>query len=299
MALTPFTALCGFSPRRTILKNIEKTPELAALIPTELVGAFALSSIDEDIPAQKKALKALFTALMTSPADKVAAQLDKLIARYTSYSDADGSTGDGTDPTLVSLALELARQFPGDIGVFCIFVLNHLTLQPGESIFLAAGEPHAYISGDIVECMATSDNVLRAGLTPKRRDVANLVESLTWGMGGATRSVIVPERWGGGGEMHGGGEGEEEDAAKTVIYDPPIPEFSILRVRLAGEENELHRAIDGPSIAIVTRGRGEVVGGETGLMIGEGSVVFIGAGEEVIWRSRGDKGIEVYRAFCE
>jgi mannose-6-phosphate isomerase class I len=42
-------------------------------------------------------------------------------------------------------------------------------LAPGEAIFLAANEPHAYVSGELVECMATSDNVIRAGLTPKFR----------------------------------------------------------------------------------------------------------------------------------
>jgi mannose-6-phosphate isomerase len=237
---------------------------------------------------------------MTAPEDKVAAQVDKLITRYSSYGKA-GENSEGADPELVVLAIELARQFPGDIGVFCIFVLNYLSLRPGESIFLGAGEPHAYISGDIVECMATSDNVLRAGLTPKKRDVVNLVESLTWGMGGGTRSVLVPETWGGDGGTNLGkvGDGGEDGGPKTVIYDPPISEFSILRVRLANAENEHHRGIDGPSVVIVTRGRGEMAGGERSLPLGEGSVVFIGAGEEVVWKSRGREGLEIYRAFCE
>ena len=38
-----------------------------------------------------------------------------------------------------------------------------------QAIYLAANEPHAYVSGQIIECMATSDNVVRAGLTPKLR----------------------------------------------------------------------------------------------------------------------------------
>ncbi|KIM27194.1 hypothetical protein M408DRAFT_71570 [Serendipita vermifera MAFF 305830] len=291
IALTPFSALCGFAPRRIILSNLRTTPELAALIPGPLIDAFASPSIDENVPAQKATLKGLFTALMTAAPDQVTNQVNKLITRYSSLPPTDTprkSSDDGfpDDRTLVPLALELARQFPGDIGIFCIFILNYVTLRPGESLFLAAGEPHAYIAGDIVECMATSDNVLRAGLTPKRRDVVNLVESLTWGMGGATRSMVHPDPWGGG-------------SSKTVIYDPPIPEFSILRVRLNESENEHHRAIDGPSVAIVTRGRGEMAGGVTSLPLGEGSVVFIGAGEEAVWRARGEEGLEVYRAFCE
>lgn len=38
-----------------------------------------------------------------------------------------------------------------------------------QAICLEANEPHAYVSGELVECMATSDNVIRAGLTPKLR----------------------------------------------------------------------------------------------------------------------------------
>jgi len=53
-------------------------------------------------------------------------------------------------------------------------------LEPGQAIFLAANEPHAYLSGDIVECMACSNNVVRAGLTPKLRDVDTLCEMLTY-----------------------------------------------------------------------------------------------------------------------
>lgn len=38
-----------------------------------------------------------------------------------------------------------------------------------QAMYLAANVPHAYLSGEAVECMATSDNVVRAGLTPKLR----------------------------------------------------------------------------------------------------------------------------------
>ena len=74
------------------------------------------------------------------------------------------------------LFLELAAEFPDDVGLFSAFLLNELTLQPGEGIFTAPGTLHAYISGDLLECMKLSDLVIRAGLTPKRRDVEALLE---------------------------------------------------------------------------------------------------------------------------
>ena len=80
------------------------------------------------------------------------------------------------------LLLTLNEQYPQDIGILAACFLNHVKLQPGEAIYLSANEPHAYIAGDIVECMATSDNVIRAGLTPKLRDTAVLCNSLTYNM---------------------------------------------------------------------------------------------------------------------
>lgn len=50
-----------------------------------------------------------------------------------------------------------------------MYMLVQIKLHSGEAIYLAANEPHAYVSGELVECMAASDNVIRAGLTPKFR----------------------------------------------------------------------------------------------------------------------------------
>lgn len=67
------------------------------------------------------------------------------------------------------------------ISTWCRAV--QISLKAGQAIYLAANEPHAYVSGELVECMATSDNVIRAGLTPKFRDTAVLCESLTYSQG--------------------------------------------------------------------------------------------------------------------
>ncbi|OAJ95880.1 mannose-6-phosphate isomerase [Vibrio bivalvicida] len=79
-----------------------------------------------------------------------------------------------TDPVF-NLIIELADQYPGDIGLFAPLMLNVITLQPGQAMFLDAQTPHAYLHGTGLEIMANSDNVLRAGLTPKHIDVEELV----------------------------------------------------------------------------------------------------------------------------
>lgn len=76
--------------------------------------------------------------------------------------------------------LQLEKQYPGDIGVISAFFFNYVKLNPGEALYLGANEPHAYLSGDCIECMATSDNVVRAGLTPKHRDIQTLCSMLTY-----------------------------------------------------------------------------------------------------------------------
>jgi mannose-6-phosphate isomerase len=117
-----------------------------------------------------------------------------------------------------SLALRLQSQYPADVGVLASFFLNHLLLQPGEGVALAANEPHAYLRGECVECMASSDNVVRAGLTPKLRDVVTLTSMLSYAQGPPT-------------VMRGEGSG----AVRS--YTPPFDEFALDSVHLAQGES--------------------------------------------------------------
>jgi mannose-6-phosphate isomerase class I len=61
--------------------------------------------------------------------------------------------------------LRLSQQFPGDPGAMAPLFLNYLLIAPGESFFMAANEPHAYVAGEIIECMACSDNVVSTTMT--------------------------------------------------------------------------------------------------------------------------------------
>lgn len=46
-----------------------------------------------------------------------------------------------------TLFLKLHQTYPGDVGCFSIYFLNHLVLQPGEALYLSTNEPHAYLHG--------------------------------------------------------------------------------------------------------------------------------------------------------
>ena len=79
--------------------------------------------------------------------------------------------------------LELGERYPGDAGVLAALLLNRLVLGPGEAVYLAAGNLHAYLRGTGVEILANSDNILRCGLTPKHVDVPELLRVLDFGHG--------------------------------------------------------------------------------------------------------------------
>ena len=110
---------------------------------------------------------------MNTDDDVIKQQTAKLLER----TDREPQVFKDIDSRLPELIQRLNKQFPNDIGLFCgCLLLNHVGLNKGEAMFLQAKDPHAYISGDIIECMAASDNVVRAGFTPKFKDVKNLVK---------------------------------------------------------------------------------------------------------------------------
>ncbi|KAF8651422.1 hypothetical protein AX16_004724 [Volvariella volvacea WC 439] len=309
LAITPFKALCGFLPLPRIATYLNSTPEFASLIPHETVSAF-LSLSNSQTPTgseEKSILKQVFEAVMTAEESVFKAKLEALVKRY----ESGEARKDGEDEDVVELVLRLNSQFPGDIGVFCAFMLNYVSLQPGEAIFLGAGEPHAYVSGDIMECMANSDNVIRAGLTPKLRDIPNLVSGLTYEASPPSKHVVSPSPLDPSSSPSSSLSSSSLSASqsKSTLYDPPIPEFSVIQtVVRAGGAAAVHRAIEGPSVAIVTSERGGVVrwGREEEweeMSVGKGDVVFVGAGVGVEFRSEagGEEEGEfvVYRAFVE
>lgn len=135
--------------------------------------------------------------------------------------------------------------------------------------------------------MATSDNVVRAGLTPKLRDVDTLIEMLTYEAGPASQQLLKPTPF-------------EEDSS-DLLYDPPIDEFSVVKISLGSNSSSStrskQRAVDGPSICVVTKGSGSVSFGEGKEEVGKGDVIFVGAATEVGWE--GEQELEVFRAFVE
>ncbi|EGB07941.1 hypothetical protein AURANDRAFT_2565, partial [Aureococcus anophagefferens] len=235
IALTPFEAMCGFRRLSEIAVHLRKHPEFAACISTEAqLGVFMASSLD--VGGQKRALHGLFESFMACDAATSRAQLEKLSAWERKASRA---------------ILRLEEQFPGDVGAMAPLFLNYLLIAPGESFFMAANEPrgsrvgHAYVAGEILECMACSDNVVRAGLTPKHKDVENLVDMLSYTMGGPDIEF---------GRLVHVGEG-----TRTLCYTPPVPEFEVLITTVEPGASYEIAPCEVPSILICIEGIGHTV----------------------------------------
>jgi len=107
------------------------------------------------------------------------------------------------------LCLDLQNLYPMDRGCLFAFLLNYLRMQPGEALYIPANEPHAYLNGTGIECMANSDNVIRAGLTPKFIDSQELMGTLAFGDWRGTLSHPIETS-----------EGEK-------VYETPAREFQV------------------------------------------------------------------------
>ncbi|KAK9469047.1 mannose-6-phosphate isomerase [Lipomyces arxii] len=287
IALTDFEGFCGFRPVSEIKHFLDAVPEFRELVGEAAASKFAnaidLPKSKDDEQANKKLLQLLLGAVMTAPDDSVKSHAATLVDRVKC--EGDKFVGGGA---LTDLLLRLNKQFPLDIGLFFgIFMLNYVTLSPGEAIFLKAKDPHAYISGDIIECMAASDNVVRAGFTPKFKDVDNLVAMLTYECAPVEQQKMKPAAF-----------GRASGTGTAQLYDPPIPEFAVLRTAVTVGQKETVKGLDGPGIIVVTEGTGTIKAGSQSLPAQAGFVYFVGAGTEVEYVGQTGSLVS-YCAFCE
>lgn len=231
VALTPFEALCGFRAPSAAADDLEAM-DIPALAPV----VKALRNAD---------LRAAVETLLSWPADDRATLIDAVVTADTSR-----------------LATDLAAHYPGDPGVLVALLLNHVRLQPGEAIWMPAGNLHAYLRGSGIELMAASDNVLRGGLTPKRVDVTELLKVLRFEV---LDDPILPAT---------------EVAPGILTWDVPVPDFVLYRLTLDGTRPPTEVPAAGPRIVLAVAGDlfvGQAVDG-TPVELSAGSAAYAPAG---------------------
>jgi mannose-6-phosphate isomerase len=239
-ALTPIEALMGFRP------------PAETLAVTDALGVAALDPLLAVLRAQPdgEGLRAMFTLLMTAPADQqravVAAVVDACRARQDQLETA-------------RVVVRLGERYPGDPGVVAAMLLDHVHIAPGKAVYLPPGNLHAYLEGVGVELLANSDNVLRGGFTTKHIDLPELLRVLDF-TPGTTRILTADTK------------GE---------FDTPAPDFRLARLEVAGGA-EITLPPAGPQILLCVEGsvvaRSEL--GKVGLTRGQST--YAGAREGVV-----------------
>lgn len=171
IALTGFEVLCDFRPANEIIHFLKTLTPLRRIVGDKNFEQFLKSlNQNEFLRAQQDALRDCFESLMIIDKEIVTKETKNLLSNFESSIDRD----------LFDLIKDLDKLYPGDPGVLAPLFLNHLKLSPGQAIYLQANKLHAYIKGECIECMACSDNVVRAGLTTKYRDIDTLINMLDY-----------------------------------------------------------------------------------------------------------------------
>ena len=245
-ALTPFEAMSGFrAPRRAA----ELLASLDAPLARRLHGLLLESPSSEGIRA---AFRYLLAPETRPSRDEVARLAAASAERLTA-----GSPSPRADRTVALLQSE----YPGDPGVVTSLLLNPVTLQPGEAMFVPAGGVHAYLHGVAVEVMASSDNVLRAGLTPKHVDVAELLRNVDYVAAPPIR--VAPE------VFHGA----------TKVFCAPVDDFELSVTDLTDDE-EHPLPGRGPRILLCLDGAVAVAtSGDRKLTLTRGEAAFVPAAD--------------------
>lgn len=276
--LSAFEALCGFRPAA------ESVPVFAALAAAVDPGSEAHGFLDSVaarlVVGGKDTLRAAFAQTLHAPRDVVDAVVDAVEGMVSTGSEstpppAGGRPGDTDDAVARDLATvrELAAQYPGDPGVLVALLLNRVSLRAGEALYLPAGNVHAYLSGLGIEVMASSDNVLRGGLTPKHVDPDALLDTVVF-------EAVPPPTL-----------APEYTLFDQELYRPPFDEFQLQRIVLEGTpgdpaagpgaDGHSHVPVlqNGPVVVLAVSGPILLDTPRSTLLVPRGGSAFVGASE--------------------
>jgi mannose-6-phosphate isomerase len=199
---------------------------------------------------EARGLRAFFELTMTGGRSQKASLARETLAACRYFADTSREFSKE-----LAWGVRIGEKYPDDAGLVVALALNLVGLQPGEALYLPAGNLHVYLEGTGVEIMASSDNVLRGGLTPKHVDVPELLRVLDFHAGPAS---LVPV----------------ETLGSERLYRTPAPEFALSRFDLTGTPATVG-PVKGPEILVVTSGAATVRRGNEMLALAGGGSAFV------------------------
>jgi mannose-6-phosphate isomerase len=230
-AMTPFIAMCGF-------RSLQEIDALFMQSGSRWYLMYLRPLVQDRMVREKERYRRLMERLLSLGQPQklqILEDIGRKIAERGLCTDAPDCPF-----ALVSRLMEI---YPGDVGVLAPLFLRVLQLEPGEALYLPAGELHGYVSGMGAELMANSDNVVRGGLTEKYVDTAELLRILRYEEGNGKKLYPAPAD-------------SAADAAGTGLlqYRTPADDF-VLRKSSGGQwtcRNRTHI-----ELCIVTAGEAE------------------------------------------
>ncbi|KAL6162251.1 hypothetical protein ACJQWK_11193 [Exserohilum turcicum] len=269
LALGEFEAFCGFKPLAEIAR-LMKLPPLEGFMPevqkTEFDDQQLKHVVKAMLMASEEAVRKTNDALMKIPKEQFgeSSYIPDMIPRLAEqYDKADNGT-------LVAL-----------------ITMNYLKLQAGDSIYIPADGIHAYLSGDIIECMARSNNVLNTGFCPRadRDNVEMFCSVLTFAPHDAKEAILPAASF------------DRSKNGKTQLYAPPLSEFNMLATSMGAGDSETIGSLGGPSVMIVTEGEGTMKGNGKEYKLSAGYIFFIAPGVELEFNA--NKQLKAFTAYAE
>jgi len=246
VALGEFWLLHGFLPKEELLEVLSKNIEFADLTPIFLKDGY-------------KALYQYVMELSSAESDKILRPLiDRTLPLYTENKLSKSSP----EYWAAKAVYDKDVTVPLDKGIFSIYFFNILKVNKGEGVFQDAGVPHAYLEGQNMELMASSDNVLRGGLTPKHIDVPELLKHVVFE---ETKPEIL--------------KGTLESKNIERKYKSPAPDFELSEVTI-NPENSYSGKSNSVEIYILMEGEAEVREKEASLVLQKGASFMSVAGAE-------------------
>lgn len=244
VAITKLSLLYGFRPFEQIRQFILQIAELAKAISEDVANKFV------EQPDSKN-LELLIQSLLSKPRDFIKGVAEELVTKIMKGEYH-------FEATILSAFTAINRYFPGDVGIFFPLILNIVECNPGSALYIPAGILHAYLEGDLYEAMHLSDNVVRAGMTPKFIDIKSISKTVNFVP--QVPFVVEPK---------------EEKYVKSYI--PPHPVFCIKYINVPANETATLE-FKSCTCAIVQNGTASI----NGILSKVGNVVAIPKGQVTI-----------------
>jgi mannose-6-phosphate isomerase len=241
-ALASFELLAGFRRPEEVRASLE---------PLAAGSSLAQALVQALAPGNREGLRRALEIALTGPEAGPEAVMEFTAACRRQLA------APGDDPGPYALPVALAKRYPGDRSLAVVMMMTHVSLAPGEALYVAPGTLHTYLRGLAVELLGPSDNVLRAGLTSKYADPARVLTSIDWAGRGPVRPVVSRE-------------------GAVRFLRPPVAAFQLADVRVAGA---VEVPLTGPRIALALEGEATAFTGLGSLHLSRGQSLFAMASE--------------------